>query len=331
MDKIIISLYKKVKILQRSLKWFASATTVAMLFVLIGGALVTKTGSGMGCGRSWPLCNGQWVPDDITPELVIELSHRLVSGLAGIMVLVLSIWSWRVIGHVRETKFLAILSFVFLVLQGLIGAAAVVWGQSDFVLALHFGISLISFAAVLLLTLLIFEVDQKFSAASLVLGSQMRFHIYGIIIYSYIVVYTGALVRHTNASLACPSWPLCAKSRLLPTQFHEWVQMGHRLAAAIIIIWIAAAAVHAVRHYRGQPVIYYGWVIALLLVLAQMATGALVVFTELNLYIALAHAFFISCLFGVLSYLLLLALRTRGKPAKAASRPVGETAPATLK
>lgn len=331
MDKIIISQYKKVKILQRSLKWFASATTLAMLFVLIGGALVTKTGSGMGCGRSWPLCNGQWVPDDITPELVIELSHRLVSGLAGIMVLILSIWAWRAVGHVRETKFLAVVSFIFLVLQGLIGAAAVVWGQSDFVLALHFGISLISFAAVLLLTLLIFEIDKRFSAASLNLDRPMRFHIYGIIIYSYIVVYTGALVRHTNASLACPSWPLCAKSRPFPMQFHEWVQMGHRLAAAVIIVWIAAATVHAIRHYRGQPVIYYGWIIALLLALAQMATGALVVFTGLNLYIALAHAFFISCLFGVLSYLLLLALRTRRKPAKAAGRPVRKTAPATLK
>ncbi|ATO36578.1 heme A synthase [Geobacillus sp. 47C-IIb] len=331
MDKIIISQYKKVKILQRSLKWFASTTTVAMLFVLIGGALVTKTDSGMGCGRSWPLCHGQWIPDDITPQLVIELSHRLVSGLAAIMVLILCIRSWRVMGHVRETKPLAVLSFVFLVLQSLIGAAAVVWGQSDFVMALHFGISLISFAAVLLLTLLIFEVDKKFSATSLQLDGQMRFHIYGIIIYSYLVVYTGALVRHTNASLACPSWPLCAKSRLLPVQFHEWVQMGHRLAAAVIIIWIAVATVHAARYYREQPVIYYGWIISLLLVLAQMVTGALVVFTELNLYISLAHAFFISCLFGVLSYLLLLALRTRRRPATAAGRSVEDTASAPLK
>lgn len=331
MDKIIIPQYKKVKILQRSLKWFAVATTVAMLFVLIGGALVTKTGSGMGCGRSWPLCNGQWVPDDITPELVIELSHRLVSGLAGIMVLILSVWAWRVIGHMRETKFLAVVSFVFLVLQGLIGAAAVVWGQSDFVLALHFGISLISFAAVLLLTLLIFEADKTFSAVSLTLDRPMRVHIYGIIIYSYIVVYTGALVRHTNASLACPSWPLCAKTRPFPVQFHEWVQMGHRLAAGLIVIWIAIAALHAIRHYRSQPVIYYGWIIALFLVLAQMTTGALVVFTQLNLYVALAHAFFISCLFGVLSYLLLLALRTRRAPGKTMAHPPEETAPTVLK
>src|SRR5574342_935415 len=143
--------------MKRSLKWLAVLTTIGMLFVLLGGALVTKTDSGMGCGRSWPLCNGEFVPTDITPELIIELAHRLVSGSVGIMVLALSIWTWKTIGHIRETKFLSVLSFFFLMLQALIGAAAVKWGQSDFVLALHFGISLISFAAVLLLIMLIFE------------------------------------------------------------------------------------------------------------------------------------------------------------------------------
>ncbi|OAT73637.1 heme A synthase [Parageobacillus thermoglucosidasius] len=296
--------------LQRSLKWFASLTTLAMLFVLIGGALVTKTNSGMGCGRSWPLCNGQLVPSKITPELVIELSHRIVSGAAGIMVLILSIWAWRAIGHIRETKFLAAVSFLFLVLQGLIGAAAVVWGQSDFVLALHFGISLISFASVFLLTLLIFEVDKKFDAESLVIDSKMKFHIYGIITYCYIVVYTGALVRHKGASLACPSWPLCAKTRIIPVQLHEWVQMGHRIAAGLLLVWVIAATVRAVKQHKQQFVIYWSWIISLVLVILQIVTGAMIVFTNLNLYIALAHALFISCLFGVLSYLTMLALRS---------------------
>ena len=37
------------------------------------------------------------------------------------------------------------------------------------VLAIHFGISLISFASVILLTCLIFEIDQKFDARSLIM------------------------------------------------------------------------------------------------------------------------------------------------------------------
>jgi len=294
------------------LKWLAVATTIGMLFVLLGGALVTKTESGMGCGRSWPLCNGEFVPTDITPELIIELAHRLVSGTVGFLVLLLSIWSWKAVGHVRETKFLSLLSFSFLVLQGLIGAAAVIWPQSDFVLALHFGISLISFAAVFLLTLLIFEIDKKFDADKVVIDKRMGFHILSVSIYSYVVIYTGALVRHTNSSLVCRDWPLCLNDApALPANLYEWVQMGHRTAAAIIFIWIGYITYLAVKQYKSQKVIYWGWIIAFILVSLQVITGALVIFTRLNLFIALLHALFITCLFGILSYLLLLLSRSR--------------------
>lgn len=304
--------------MRRGLKWFAVITTLGMLFVLIGGALVTKTGSGAGCGDSWPLCHGEVIPSEITPELVIELSHRLVSGGVGFLVLILGIWSWKTIGHIRETKILAIISFLFLLLQALIGAAAVVWGQSDAVLALHFGISLISFASVFLLTLLIFEVDRKFDAHKLVIDAKMRFHIIGITVYSYLVVYSGAFVRHKEASLACPKWPMCSRRSFgMPATPHEWIQMGHRMAAAGIFIWIAIACLRAIKHHKHQKVLFWGWIIAFILVSLQVFSGAMIVLTSLNLYIALGHALIISCLFGLLSYFILLVTRSRSVSAPA--------------
>jgi len=318
--------------MKRSLKWLAVLTTIGMLFVLLGGALVTKTDSGMGCGRSWPLCNGEFVPTDITPELVIELAHRLVSGSVGIMVLILSIWTWKAIGHIRETKFLSVLSFFFLMLQALIGAAAVKWGQSDFVLALHFGISLISFAAVLLLTMLIFEVDKKFKAEKLVIDKRMKFHIIGLSVYSYMVVYTGALVRHMNASLVCKDWPLCSNNgSLLPANIYEWVQMGHRAAAGFIFIWIAYVTYITVKNYSKQKVLYWGWIIAFILVSLQVIAGALIIFTRLNLYVALAHAFFIAVLFGVFSYFILLVSRSKKNEANIKKHNPLDLPPATAK
>jgi heme a synthase len=318
--------------MKRSLKWLAVLTTIGMLFVLLGGALVTKTDSGMGCGRSWPLCNGEFVPTDITPELVIELAHRLVSGSVGIMVLILSIWTWKSIGHIRETKFLSVLSFFFLMLQALIGAAAVKWGQSDFVLALHFGISLISFAAVLLLTMLIFEVDKKFQAEKLVIDKRMTFHIIGLTVYCYMVVYTGALVRHMNASLVCKDWPLCTNDgSLLPTNIYEWVQMGHRAAAGFIFIWIAYVTYLAVKDYKHEKVLYRGWIISFCLVSLQVIAGALIIFTRLNLYIALAHAFFISVLFGVFSYFILLVSRSKKNAERIKNQDPANLPPAKAK
>ncbi|MCM3756597.1 heme A synthase [Sporosarcina aquimarina] len=283
-----------------------------MLLIMLGGALVTKTDSGMGCGRHWPGCNGQLIPDEITAEVLIEFSHRLVTGAVGILIVILSVWSWKAIGHVRETKFLSVMALFFLILQALIGAAQVKWGQGDFILALHFGISLISFAAVLLLTLLIFEVDKKFDADKIQVGSKLKFHTIGVTVYSYIVIYTGALVRHTESSLACADWPLCRNDQFeLPSNLNEWVQMGHRTAAALIVIWLVYIAFLVWRNYRNQKVLVWGWSIALLLVLAQATTGMLSIFTRLNLTIALLHSLFVTLLFGLLTYMILLLSRVR--------------------
>lgn len=298
--------------IHKYLKLLAVASTVGMLLILLGGALVTKTDSGMGCGRHWPGCNGQLIPDVITAEVLIEFSHRLVTGGVGILIVALAVWAWKALGHVRETKFLSAMAVFFLVAQALIGAAQVKWGQGDFILALHFGISLISFASVLLLTLLVFEIDRKFDTDKIRIGKTLKFHTIGVTLYSYIVVYTGALVRHTESSLICNDWPLCNNDQFaLPSNLYEWVQMGHRAAAGLIFIWILIIAIHVMRNYKDQRAIYWGWVISLILVSCQVITGMLVVLTKLNLYIALLHSLFISLLFGLLCYMILLLSRSK--------------------
>ena len=105
--------------------------------------------------------------------------------------------------------------------------------------------------------------------------------------------------------------PLRPENGWLPGKFHEWVQMGHRAAALLLFAWIIAAAVHAARQYKNQKRIYWGWMISLILIILQAASGIAVVYSRLDLGFALAHAFFISCLFGILCYFLLLVARYR--------------------
>jgi cytochrome c oxidase assembly protein subunit 15 len=293
--------------MDKALKVFAILTTIGMLLVLLMGAIVTKTGSGEGCGNSWPLCYGEILPTQPELETMIEYSHRLVSATLGIMVIILAIWTWIRIPHLRETKLLAILSVFFIVLQGLLGAAAVIWSQSSAVLALHFGFSLLSFASVLLLTILCFENPNK--PISIKASPLFKWNIYFLFIYLYIVVYTGALVRHVNASLACSEWPLCNGSWAFPDTGQAAIQYVHRLAAGLLFIWILMLLIKTIMTYRNQAILYRSVTWLTLLILLQVTSGALIIFTELNLFIALFHGLFISLLFGVLSYLVMVCLR----------------------
>lgn len=198
-----LSLFRK-----ENLKWLSVLATIIMIFVQLGGALVTKTGSEDGCGSSWPLCNGAFLPQNLPIQTIIELSHRAVSALSLIVVLWLVITAWKHIGYIKEIKPLSIISVGFLLLQALVGAAAVVWQQNDYVLALHFGISLVSFSSVFLMTLIVFSIDQKYEADEVMIKKPLRTLTWLMAIIVYLTIYTGALVRHTDSSLAYGAWPV---------------------------------------------------------------------------------------------------------------------------
>lgn len=95
------------------------------LFVILWGAYVRITGSGAGCGSHWPLCGGAVVPRSPQIETIIEFTHRMTSGLAGILVLVLAIWAFRKYASGHWVRTGAVLSLVFMITESLLGAGLV--------------------------------------------------------------------------------------------------------------------------------------------------------------------------------------------------------------
>ncbi|WP_341776281.1 heme A synthase [Staphylococcus hyicus] len=294
---------------KRNLKWLSVLATLMMVWVQLGGALVTKTGSADGCGSDWPLCHGAFLPENLPIETIIELSHRAVSGLSLLVVLWLVITSWKHIGHIKEVKPLCKISVGFLLIQALIGAAAVMWQQNDYILALHFGISLISFSSVFVLTLIIFNLDQKYEANIVHIRKPLQRLTWLMAGVIYVAIYTGALVRHTDSSLAYGAWPLPFNDSI-PHDVHDWVQLSHRLLAFLAFMTVMIVYIHAVKNYPNIRTITYGYTASFIFIILQVVTGALSVITNVNLIIALFHALFITLLFGMISYFLLLILRS---------------------
>lgn len=284
----------------QGLRLLAGVATVAMFLVVVAGALVTATGSGEGCGRSWPLCGSPvW-----TTQAVIEFSHRVISGIAALAVVALALVAPRRLGGRRDARWLAGVAVLFLFVQAGLGAGVVLWGQSDAVLALHFGISLVSFASVALLSLRVLRGASTGAQPSRVPApAAMRRGLWVLLAYTYIVVYTGAYVRHTQASLACPTWPACGAA----WEGAALVQMVHRLAAGALLAALIATAVWARRYRRDVPALVRGVAVAAGLATLQALSGAYVVLSRLDLAAAMLHSSIMALLFTVLSHLALEA------------------------
>lgn len=113
-----------------SIHKLAVTALVANVVVILQGAVVRATGSGAGCGSHWPSCNGNFVPLNPTLETGIEFSHRLLS----LAVLALGVWLLVRARRMRAERpglaAFATLSFVFLVIEALIGGATVLLGMT---------------------------------------------------------------------------------------------------------------------------------------------------------------------------------------------------------
>jgi len=95
--------------------------------VIVWGAVVRATLSGDGCGDHWPLCNGEVVPVSPRLETIIELTHRVTSGLAWIGALAIYLWSRRRFEKGSLVRRGAGLGFFFMTTEALVGAGLVIF------------------------------------------------------------------------------------------------------------------------------------------------------------------------------------------------------------
>jgi heme A synthase len=196
------------------------AAACAYLLIVLG-AVVRISGSGMGCGDHWPLCNGHLFPplDDI--KTVIEWSHRLIAGLVSLLVIALVALDWR-----RGWPALALL-----IVQILLGAVTVKTGLTPVLVILHLA------TAMLLLAALVGAARGSLLPAP---GSRLPLAL------TFSTVVFGALTANLGAMASCGGFPLC-NGQLIPSAGPlAWVHWTHRLLAyalaGYLIWWLVRSA-----------------------------------------------------------------------------------------
>ena len=208
-----------------TLAWTAAAS--AYLLIVLG-AVVRISGSGMGCGDHWPLCNGHLFPPLNDIPTVIEWSHRLVAAVVSLLVVGLALLGWRLrgSGSLEPGIRASYAAVVLLVIQVLLGAVTVKTGLTPVLVILHLA------TAMVLLASLIAAARTPWLPTS---GSWLPLSL------AFITVLFGALTANLGAMSSCGGFPLC-NGQLIPTAGPlAWVQWIHRLLAYTLagyLVWL---------------------------------------------------------------------------------------------
>lgn len=196
--------------------------------LIVWGAVVRGTGSGLGC-PDWPLCHGEIVPP-FEKEVLIEYAHRLLASLVGILTLVVCVRIWRD-GNLRQ-RFgkKCILLLGLLILQIVLGGITVKTELHPHIVATHLGVALI------FLGILFYMFLQVRGPQSTVHGPTLRNpfpHWRLAVVFTQILL--GGLVAASGAGLACPDFPTCQGVWLPAMEGSVGLHFSHRLLGFVIL------------------------------------------------------------------------------------------------
>ena len=206
-----------------------SAATFTYLLIILG-AIVRITGSGMGCGDDWPLCHGRLLPP-LEVAAIIEFAHRQAVVLVTVFVVALAIYAWhlrRVPGDTAPGR-AAYVALALLGVQVALGAVIVRLALPPLRVVLHLAIAML-----ILATLLVAARGRPGSPPSRAGQTAL--------ILGFVTVLFGALTANLGAATACLGFPLC-NGQLLPAgNYLQHVQWTHRLLAYTLagyVVWWA--------------------------------------------------------------------------------------------
>jgi cytochrome c oxidase assembly protein subunit 15 len=123
----------------------ALANAVANGAIVVTGGAVRLTGSGLGC-PTWPRCTSESFV--ATPELaghgVIEFGNRLLTFVLAAVAIATVVAVWR--SQRRDLRPLAVLTFIGIPAQALLGGVTVLTGLNPWTVAAHFLVSIVLIA-----------------------------------------------------------------------------------------------------------------------------------------------------------------------------------------
>jgi cytochrome c oxidase assembly protein subunit 15 len=258
-----------------------------------------------------------------------EHTHRLIASTVGCLIVVLAVWLWRA----EPRRWVRTLGFVALgavITQGLLGGITVLYYLPDPISIAHAGLAQIVFCLTVTIALATSRGWQRaFSSGRSSLQDDPVLQKVAIATTAlvYLQILVGATMRHTDAGLAIPDFPL-AFGQLVPPHWDAKIAVhyAHRIGAVLVSLFVLATAGHILYHHRGSPTLVRGAALLLALLTVQITLGALTVLTGKQHIINSLHVVTGASVLATSLVLTLRAHRARFADPLGSRAPTGEPA-----
>jgi cytochrome c oxidase assembly protein subunit 15 len=258
--------------------------------------------------------------DKMVGGIFFEHTHRLIASTVGFLILVLAAWLWRSEERpwVRRLGYIALAAVIT---QGLLGGITVLWYLPDPVSIAHASLAQIVFCLTITIALVTSPGWKRAYAERGTTPDDAVLQRAAVVATGlvYLQIVVGATMRHTDAGLAIPDFPLMF-GQLIPPHWDPKiaVHFAHRLGAVIVSLAILATTGHVLYHHRARKELVRPSMLLLVLLTVQITLGALTVLSQKQFIINSLHVVTGA---SVLATTLVLTLRAhRARFAAAGSR-----------
>ena len=293
----------------RGLRWTVIGASVLAYGLIVLGAFVRATDSGLSC-PDWPTCYGHWIPlpSDVAAvpgirytygQVMAEWMHRLIAGtLLGPLALAIAVWAFLLRARDGRLPVIAGVMLLLLLSQAALGGVTVLDRNSPWSVALHLGNALLFLASLLLL------VERTGRPAVVPTPRGLALLAAGATATAWLAMLSAAMTTKMGAALACATWPSC-DGLLVPDLGDPLIRIHftHRVLAATTGLAVLALLLGST---KAPPPVRRLIRAAALLIAVQVALGALVIVWQVPLATAVLHM-----AVGVLVFVLLTLLTWR--------------------
>jgi len=270
---------------------YAKFVSAATVLLIVAGGLVTSTGSGLAV-PDWPTSYGwnmfTFPVKHMVGGIFYEHGHRLIASGVGFLTIALAVWIWRV----EPRRWMRTLGFAALgavCLQGLLGGITVLFFLPTAISTAHAGLAQIFFCLTIAIALFTSRswLQPRYDPVD---DRMLRRTATSTTIFIYLQILVGATMRHSDAGLAIPDFPLVFGGIIPP----EWtpqiaIHFAHRVGALIVTLAVAATVGHVFYHHGRRRELRKPAIVLASLVISQVTLGAFVIWSQKNVAINTAH------------------------------------------